>query len=352
MKNCPYCGQQNADEVRFCGKCGKELPPVQQEPNDHEIDATNLGVPDTTVAADQMKMGKKGIKKYIWIPVVFLLLVCGIVFYFFGYPYIQYQQAIQDMDAGDYQSAKATFVELGDYKDAPAYVTESDYQIAKQTAETDLIGGLTLLKNMGSYKDSEELVTAQKSKILEAAKSSIGNRDFPEAEKYLNAIPEVEGVEDWKKELSYQRALDYENHCEYAEAKTEFEKIRGYKDVDTKLNSLNYQLDDRFIYGEASVYAFYSWSVDFDQDSGRLRTTRMAGYSPASAQSYDQTYFYRIEDNVIYGTETINDDYSTHPTSKPTQEIGRITDVRKDADGKITEIQISGLFTDEAVWFD
>lgn len=25
MKNCPYCGQQNPEENRYCNKCGKEL---------------------------------------------------------------------------------------------------------------------------------------------------------------------------------------------------------------------------------------------------------------------------------------------------------------------------------------
>lgn len=25
MKSCPYCGQQNPEENRFCNKCGKEL---------------------------------------------------------------------------------------------------------------------------------------------------------------------------------------------------------------------------------------------------------------------------------------------------------------------------------------
>lgn len=25
MKNCPYCGQQNPEENRFCNKCGKDM---------------------------------------------------------------------------------------------------------------------------------------------------------------------------------------------------------------------------------------------------------------------------------------------------------------------------------------
>lgn len=36
MKNCPYCGQQNPEENRFCNKCGNDmvnnsLPPVNSD---------------------------------------------------------------------------------------------------------------------------------------------------------------------------------------------------------------------------------------------------------------------------------------------------------------------------------
>lgn len=353
MKICPCCGQQNSDEIRFCGKCGKELLAPQKEPIGHEMETSQqetVQASDTAAVVDQTKKSKK---KYILIPVVLILVIAaGVIFAVFGYPYIRYQQALDDLEAGNYSVARETFVELGDYKDSPACITEADYQIAKQTAETDLIEGLTLLRNMGAYKDSQELVTAQKNKILEEAKNKISGHAFEEAEGYLNAIPDLEGVAELRKELTYQSGLDYESKCDYGEAKKEFEKIHGYKDVDEKLNTLQYQLDGTFISGQATAYAFYAWNINFNQDSGRLRTSRMSGYSPVTARTYDQTYFYWIQDNIIYGIKTLNDDYSTRPSQKPTEEIGRITDVRRDENGKIDAVQISGLFSDEPVWFD
>lgn len=32
MKNCPYCGQQNPEENRFCNKCGKDMVNGVQSP--------------------------------------------------------------------------------------------------------------------------------------------------------------------------------------------------------------------------------------------------------------------------------------------------------------------------------
>lgn len=277
------------------------------------------------------------------------LVVIGVLFYFLGMPLLKYQNAIKDLDNGDYSLARAVFVELGDYKEAPNYITEADYRIAKQVAETELLEGLELFKKMGSYKDSEELVVNQKNRIFEAAKNNINNRLFSEAEKYLNAIPDMEGISDCRTELTYQRALDYENKCQYSSSKSEFEKIRGYKDVDTKLDSLNYQLDGNFLYGVATGHSINTMSVSFFWSAGILHTNWLLGYSVPTAKELERNYFYRIENNIIYGITKSDDDLT--PRDKPSVEIGKIKNIVKDKNGKITKIQISGLFTDEPVWF-
>lgn len=116
MKNCPYCGQQNSDEVRFCGKCGKEIIETPQESPNNEMNHTQQEQSsDTTAILSQKKRSKK---KYLWIPVFLFLIASGIAFYFLGYPYIQYQQAISDLEAGNYDTATEIFTDLGDYRDA------------------------------------------------------------------------------------------------------------------------------------------------------------------------------------------------------------------------------------------
>lgn len=282
--------------------------------------------------------------------VVCFLIIAGVLFYFLGIPQLKYHNAVKDMENGNYSSAKALFAELGNYKDAKDYITEADYQIAKQVAKTELIEGLELLEKMGSYKDSEELVASQKNRIFEAAKSSISDRLFPQAEEYLNAIADMEGVSDCKNELTFQRALDHEDKCQYGSSKSEFEKIRGYKDVDTRLNSLNYQLDGDFMYGVATGYSINGMSVNFYQSSGTLYTHWLLGYSVPTANELERNYFYRIENNIIYGV--VKSENEVYSVDKPTVEIGRIRNFTKDKNGNITRIQISGLFTDEPVWFD
>lgn len=346
MKNCPYCGQQTSDEVRFCGKCGKEIVTTPQESPNNEMNLTQQEQSsDTTAILSQKKRSKK---KYLWILVFLFLIAGGIAFYFLGYPYIQYQQAINDLEAGNYSSAKAVFVELGDYKEAPNYITEADYRIAKQVAETDLLEGLELLKKMGSYKDSEELVVEQKNRIFEAVKKCINLHEFSQAENYINAIPDVEGIQDCKNELTYQRALDYEDKCQYSSSKAEFEKIRGYKDVNDRLGQLVYKLMGN-MYIATSGNSLYGSSQTISFKSDSLWTYWVIVSSLMEDQTLEREYYYRIENNIIYGT--IKSENDTSPISRPSAEIGRITDIVKDKNGKITKIQISGLFTDEPVWF-
>jgi hypothetical protein len=311
---------------------------------------------------------------------LFFVIVIGILIRFFGIPAYKYQKAMNELTVGNYDAAKEIFIsledyrdskdlidesdylkakdeleggnydiaknifnDLGEYKDSESYIIEVDYRIAIQTAKIDLLEGLELLKKLGSYKDSEELVVNQKNQIFKAAKSSINRRLFSEAEEYLNAIPDIEGVDDCRNELTYQQALDYENKCQYLSSKREFEKIRGYKDVDEKLTSLNYQLDGDFIYGVATGYSAELMSVNFFQSSGVLYTHWLAGYE------LERTYFYRIENNIIYGAAKSDD--VLIPNRRPSVEIGKITNIVKGENGEITKIQISGLFTDEPVWF-
>ncbi|MGB4362731.1 MAG: zinc ribbon domain-containing protein [Methanothermobacter tenebrarum] len=37
MVYCPYCGEKNRDDARFCKKCGNTLPEIKKEPITHHL---------------------------------------------------------------------------------------------------------------------------------------------------------------------------------------------------------------------------------------------------------------------------------------------------------------------------
>jgi len=40
MVYCPYCGEENRDDARFCRKCGNTLPEIEKRPIEHPREPT------------------------------------------------------------------------------------------------------------------------------------------------------------------------------------------------------------------------------------------------------------------------------------------------------------------------
>lgn len=118
----------------------------------------------------------------------------------------------------------------------------TDYNAAINNFEEDPLFSLETMESFGDYKDAPEKVKEFKSEILKKAESFLADGDFKNAQKYLEAIGDFEGADDVRKELDYQKALDFDKKYKYGDAKKLFESVGDYKDVKKYLSKIEYGL--------------------------------------------------------------------------------------------------------------
>ena len=69
----------------------------------------------------------------------------------------KYDKAMSDYDAGNYQSARASFEKLGDYKDSKGMIQSCDYAQASQWMDDEeYTKAAQLFETLGDYEDSAE----------------------------------------------------------------------------------------------------------------------------------------------------------------------------------------------------
>lgn len=120
-------------------------------------------------------------------------------------PTLRYNAALRRLKAGDYQQARAAFVEMGTYRDAARQAKECDYREALDALERG---------------DEESLLVA------EAAFETLG--DFSDSAEYRNAA-------------AYALGCTYLNARAYESAADKFQQLGDYRDSADKLKQATYQ---------------------------------------------------------------------------------------------------------------
>lgn len=99
-----------------------------------------------------------------------MILALALVLSFAGCAASDYKKATEAFSAGDYETARAMYVELGDYQDSAELVKECDYQLAKGLYDSgDLAAAVPALEALGDYEDCAELLLAAKDELLKQA---------------------------------------------------------------------------------------------------------------------------------------------------------------------------------------
>ena len=125
-----------------------------------------------------------------------------------------YKKAMAAYEADDYETARAIFVELGDYEDSEKMVKECDYWIA--------LGYM----NAGDYQKARDLFAQLD-----------GHRDSADK---LNAC-------------DYQLALDSLRTGDYAGAREAFLKLGNYEDSQEKAQEAAYSMLTEYVMGKESI---------------------------------------------------------------------------------------------------
>ncbi|MBE6803118.1 MAG: zinc ribbon domain-containing protein [Ruminococcaceae bacterium] len=211
---CEKCGEQLRANAIVCDKCGEKNSFVPRAPK-------IIDNPSNKNSEKPQKPKKKIKVGFIITVVISIILVIGIL--------------------------------------AGAIVVEMRYKKAEELKSISPIEAYNFYDSISWYKDAEEKRDEQKDFILKAAETAISENHFDLAKTYLDFLDDYPGVSDVqknletaKKEYTYQRAVTLFDGGLYGTAKTEFNKVLGYKEVDSYLNKFVYKLGD--YYSSVTMY--------------------------------------------------------------------------------------------------
>lgn len=147
----------------------------------------------------------------------------------------QYNDAVAQMDAGQYDEAIASFTKLGNYSNSKDMITEATYRKAAHLADQGLYDdAINIYTSLGEYSDSANLSTQAKADKLFVS----GN--YSEAYKVYSTLDEKyhTNAENYKK--LYADALTLQSEGKYDEAMNAFYAITGYSDSLTQVLQSKY----------------------------------------------------------------------------------------------------------------
>ena len=316
--NCQKCGAELRPKQAFCTECGEPVQPAQPEavatpiaPEQTEPvapkmtetqyvdqDATEAlftePVPQTSNNDGSMpppqgtdiqqtppKKKKNGLLIGIICGIVALILVaCVLIGIFVIKPLVNYNKAVELMEAGEYEAAidryaekpdykdsatlileckyliagelfddksyvesEAAYLELGSYKDSATLANESKYLRAVGMIEEDAETARELFVELGEYSDSADKINTCDYRLADAMLASGDNEGAIEAFTALGDYTEngLPSAADRVKEAHYRIAADLLIALDYDAAAAEFELIAGYSDADTQRSECFYQ---------------------------------------------------------------------------------------------------------------
>lgn len=241
------------------------------------------------------------------IVIVIMLAIIGVIFIFKDG--IMYQVARNEFDNKNYYKAIEIYEMIEDYQDSESMITESYYRIALDTIKSNRMDAIKAFENLGGYKDSKEKITEIKKSILADAKKEIKDKNFDQAQKYLDCIKKFSGVKKTQKELYYQKAIYLNDNRKYTEAKELFEKTKGYKKTDDYLRKTIYELvGNSYEFNQVSAYYGVMWILSFS-DKFYVKTLEVP-----SNNIIENTYDYYMKGDTIYYAEENSDYYKEYLT--------------------------------------
>ncbi len=118
-----------------------------------------------------MKRKKKAKKIAIIVSVLVVLIAAAVAaFFLFAKPQIEYNKAVELLNAAQYDEARIAFTELGDFKDSAEMVKYTDYQKALSLLNQKKYDeAIELFESLGDYSDSKAQIDGIRKSFYENA---------------------------------------------------------------------------------------------------------------------------------------------------------------------------------------
>lgn len=210
--HCANCGQELKEGSLFCHACGTKVAPKRK--------TVNFGV----------KLDPK--HKGILLTIAGAVAVCVLGLVLIGGGRAdKYEDALEAMEQGNYQTAIAAFDELGDYQDAEKQLQECRYGLAMQLLEEgDYEAAEEILLQMPSFRDAGSLLT--ECQYLRA-KDLLDRDAYDEARELFSELGDYKDSGDMEVDSRYRLAMEMMEKGAYEAARDAFNEIVTYQDAVT-----------------------------------------------------------------------------------------------------------------------
>lgn len=133
-------------------------------------------------------------------------LICILAFSMTGCDALDYRDAIDLYNAGNYAQAAEIFAQLGDFEESDRLETLCHYWIAVDTMEAGSYeAAIPLLESMNGYEDCADRITECKYQLALQA-FEVG--DFPTAESYFLEAPDYRQAPEYLRQITWQKFFD------------------------------------------------------------------------------------------------------------------------------------------------
>lgn len=150
----------------------------------------------------------------------------------------KYQNALKQLNRGDYEAAEAAFRELGDSQDAPEMVLECRYRLAESLlAAYKYEEAEKLFVELGEYSNAKEMVLECGYQLAEA---QMNRNDFENAQRRFSELGEYKDSANKRKACQYPLACKMLERKEYQKAETLFLQLGYYLDSALKVRECEY----------------------------------------------------------------------------------------------------------------
>ncbi len=244
MWKCQNCETLNDGE--FCIICGESKATSEAISESVKSMEINEVETDNYIDHDNTYLEKNSLKRQIAIDILIAIAVMiGIVFFCISNIYAT---AYNQLNNGDYASARAGFENITFYKDANDLLVECDYQEAISLLENgEAQSAKQIFTNISYYKDSSDM---KKQCDYTTASWEMYNGDllsafdiFTELDDYGDSETQLEAT----KQLIYDKGVELYKADNYSEAKEYFDKSQNKgreTDYRTLINAHVNHLDD------------------------------------------------------------------------------------------------------------
>ena len=183
------CGRPNSAHEDTCRRCRRDKHAIFTKLNEASIERV-LFTRQSAIEDEQRRQREEARRqtavkearqrrlrrrrRIILTALISILLVIGLFYgvYFHGIPYYRYYQANRTLENGQFDSAKAQFLALADYRDSASLALECDYRAAMNALNGGTFTSLRAAQNgfdaLGDYKDSA--TRAQEARYVYAEK--------------------------------------------------------------------------------------------------------------------------------------------------------------------------------------